>query len=82
MPILMFGSSLPTSGRLATKVYSGRRSRHCYAIKWFLVRRISGSGRIGLEPNSREMAAAAMNDAGENALSRLQNLSGYGCIAS
>jgi hypothetical protein len=29
----MFGSFLPSLGRRATKVYSGRGSRHCYAIK-------------------------------------------------
>jgi hypothetical protein len=29
----MFGSFLPSLGRHATKVYSGRGSRHCYEIK-------------------------------------------------
>ena len=33
----MFGSFLPSLGRQATTVYSGRGSRHCYAIKWLLV---------------------------------------------
>src|SRR4051794_6360770 len=31
----MFGSSLPSLWS-STKVYSGRGSRHCYAIMWFL----------------------------------------------
>src|SRR5882724_363539 len=30
----MFGSFLPSLGRKATTVYSGRGSRHCYEIKW------------------------------------------------
>src|SRR5262247_3638642 len=30
----MFGSFLP-SARSSTKAYSGRGSRHCYAITWF-----------------------------------------------
>src|SRR5882724_2083916 len=29
----MFGSFLPSLGRQATTVYSGRGSRHCYEIK-------------------------------------------------
>src|SRR5882672_5248489 len=32
----MFGSFLPSLGRKATTVYSGRGSRHCYEIMWIL----------------------------------------------
>src|SRR5260221_8539368 len=33
---ILFGSFLPSLWSSTTTVYSGRGSRHCYAIMWFL----------------------------------------------